>query len=157
MLEVPIVIKDDRQAKMGVGNLQANPCFRFDFAGLRVGCASKKAKCMFNITGLSWDDDSQTEMTVGSQMSSTRACARQMNCKLGSLVADATAGLSNLTSLLIDVTANDQPQKWWADDMAVTWTDTSCEAAICRSGVRDIYPKRGRGHGMTQIVKIGHP
>ncbi|KAK2610293.1 hypothetical protein N8I77_003739 [Diaporthe amygdali] len=157
MLEVPIITKDDQQAKMGVGNLQANPCFRFDFAGLRVGCASKKAKCMFNITGLSWDDDSQTEMTVGSQMSSTRACARQMNCKLGSLVADATAGLSNLTSLLIDVTANDQPQKWWADDMAVTWTDTSCEAAICRSGVRDIYPKRGRSHGMTQIVKIGHP
>lgn len=157
MLEVPNVAEDDQQAKISIGNPQANACFRFDFTGLRAGCASKRANCMFNITGLAWDNDAQTEVTVGSQISSTRACARQMNCKLGTLTADPTAGLSNLTSLLIDVSARDQPQKWWADDVALAWTDTSCEAAVCRSSARDIYPKRGRGDGMTQIVKVVHP
>lgn len=154
MLQIPI---DDELAKISVGDLQANPCFRFDFSGMRAGCASKKANCVFNITGLSWDDGAQTEVVVGSQMSSMRACPRQKNCKLGSLVADATAGLYNLTSLIIDVTAHNQPQKWWADDVAITWTDTSCDAAVCRSDVRDIYPKRGLGQGMTQIVKVIHP
>lgn len=154
MLQIPI---DDELAKISVGDLQANPCFRFDFSGMRAGCASKRANCVFNITGLSWDDDAQTEVVVGSQMSSMRACPRQKNCKLGSLVADAPAGLYNLTSLIIDVTARNQPQKWWADDVAINWTDTSCDAAVCRSDVRDIYPKRGLGQGMTQIVKVIHP
>lgn len=157
MLQVPNDAADDQLAKISVGCLQANPCFRFDFTGMRAGCGSKKANCMFNITGLSWDNDAQTEVIVGSQMSSTRACSRQHNCKLGTIVADATAGLSNLTALLIDVTAHNVPQKWWADDVAMSWTDTSCDAAVCRSDVRDTYPKRGLGQGLTQIVKVVHP
>lgn len=157
MLQVPNDAESAQLAKISVGDLQTSPCFRFDFNGIRAGCASKKANCIFNITGLSWDDDAQTELTVGSQISSMRACSRQKNCELGSLVVDAAAGLYNLTSLLIEVTAHSQPQKWWADDMAITWTDTSCDAAICRSNVRDTYPKRGLGQGMTQIVKVIHP
>lgn len=157
MLQVPNVAEGDQLAKISAGNLQANPCFRFDFIGIRAGCASKKANCIFNITGLSWDDDAQTEVAVGSHTASTRACSRQKNCNLGHLVADAAAGLYNLTSLVIDVTAHNQPQKWWADDVAIAWTDTSCDAAICRSDVRDIYPKRGLGQGMTQMVKVVHP
>lgn len=157
MLQVPNVAGGDQQAKISVGDLQTSACFRFDFTSIRAGCASKKANCVFNITGLSWDDDSQTEVTVGSQISSMQACSRQKNCKLGSIVADARAGLYNLTSLLIEVTAHSQPQKWWADDVSITWTDTSCDAAVCRSDVRDIYPKRGLGQGMTQMVKVVHP
>ena len=156
MLQVPDSAEDAELAKISIGDLQANPCFRFDFTRMRAGCASKKANCMFNITGLSWDDDAQTEVAVGSQISSARACSRQGNCNLGSLVADAMAGLYNLTSLVIDVTAHGQPQKWWADDVAISWTDTSCDAAICRSEVRDTYPRRGLGQGMTQIVKVAH-
>lgn len=157
MLQVPNVVEGDQLAKISVGDLQANPCFRFDFIGIRAGCASKKANCIFNITGLSWDDDAQTEVSVGSHIASTRACSRQKNCNLGHLVADAAAGLYNLTSLVIDVTAHNHPQKWWADDVAIAWTDTSCDAAVCRSDVRDIYPKRGLGQGMTQMVKVVHP
>jgi hypothetical protein len=157
MLQIPNDAADGQLAKMSVGGLQANPCFRFDFTSMQAGCASKKANCVFNITGLSWDDDAQAEVIIGSQMSSTRACSRQKNCKLGAIVADATAGLSNLTSLVIDVTSHNLPQKWWADDIAISWTDASCDAAVCRSNVRDIYPKRGLGQGMTQIVKVVHP
>lgn len=157
MIQVPNEGKYDQLAKISVGNLQTNTCFRFDFTGMRAGCASKKANCMFNITGLSWDDEAQAEVVVGSSVSTTRACSRQNNCKLRPLVADSTAGLHNLTSILIDVTAHNKPQKWWADDVAMTWTDASCDAAVCRSNVRDTYPRRGLGQGMTQMVKVAHP
>lgn len=157
MLQIPNPAEDAQLAKISIGDLQANPCFRFDFTGMRAGCASKKANCIFNITALAWDDDSQAEVVVGSQISSTRACSRQKHCKLGSVAADATTGLSNLTSLVIEVSAHGQPQKWWADDVAISWTDSSCDAAICRSNVRDTYPRRGLGQGMTQIVKVVHP
>lgn len=157
MLQVPNDSKDDQLAKISVGDLQANPCFRFDFVGMRAGCASKKANCVFNITGLSWDDEAQAEVVVGSSISSTRACSRQNNCKLRPLVADSTAGLHNLTSVVIDVTAHSQPQEWWADDVEIAWSDASCDADVCRSNVRDIYPRRGLGQGLTQMVKVAHP
>jgi hypothetical protein len=157
MLQVPNDAADGEIAKVSVGCLQANPCFRFDFTSMRAGCASTKANCVFNITGLAWDDDAQTEVVVGSQMSSIRACPRQHNCKLGTISADVMGRLFNLTGLVIDVTAHNTPQKWWADDIAMSWTDKSCDANVCRSNIKDAYPQRGLGEGLTQMVKVVHP
>lgn len=139
-------------AEIGVGALQVVPCFRFDFTSFRVGCASSIADCKFNVTGLTWDNDTQTQVTVASHTFNTRACSSQKQCKLNLITGDEATGLTNLTSLLIDVTAGGEPQKWWADDLVLNWTDSSCDSAVCRSYVRDTVPKRGRRYGLSRIL-----
>lgn len=134
-------------AQIGVAALQAKPCFRFDFVSFRVGCAATHGTCDFNITGLSWDIEGQRNLTIASRTFTIQSCAAQRNCALTSISADDTAGLTNLTSVLIDVTSDGEPQNWWADDLVLDWTDGSCESATCRSQVRDIGPKRGHRQG----------
>lgn len=144
--------KTDQAAEIGVGALQTDSCFRFDFTSFRVGCGSTRASCNFNVTGLTWDNEKQTQVAVASHTFHTRACSAQKGCRLRLIAADKTTGLRNLTSLLIDVTAGGQPQKWWADDLVLSWTDSSCDSAVCRSRVRDTVPKRGRRHGLSRIL-----
>lgn len=152
MIEYATSTKIDEVAEIGVGDLAYNPCFRFDFTSLRVGCASTEASCKFNITGVTFDSDSQMAVPVASHTFNTQACNEQKGCNLRSIIADGSAGLTNLTSILIDVTAGGVPQTWWADDLTVTWTDASCEAAACRSGIRDFVPRRGRRYGQNRGV-----
>lgn len=140
-------------AQLGVGSFQANACFRFDFSGFRAGCNSTSASCNFNITGLAWNSKIQTEVPVASHIFTTRSCRAQKGCELSPIAASKAQGLTNLTSILIDVTAAGQPQTWWADDIALKWTDTSCESAICRSHVRDTVTKRGRRPGFSRILE----
>lgn len=152
MVEFSPSAKNTEAAEIGVGSLTTNPCFRFDFTSLRVGCASNEASCEFNVTGLAWDSDNQAIITVASHTFSTPACSAQKECELQPISADASTGLTNLISILIDVTAGGQPQTWWADDLTITWTDPSCEATVCRSGTADFVPKRGRRHGHNRGI-----
>lgn len=150
----PVEAGSQQAAKISVGTLQSNPCFRFDFTSFRVGCAST-ADCKYNVTGLSWDNEAQTDVAVGSYTFVTQGCFDRKDCTLASFVTDESANLTSLTSLLVDVTAGGQPQKWWADDLTLTWTNASCETGACRSNVRDTIPKRGRRLGMTRMLD-GH-
>lgn len=152
MVEFSPSTKDPLPAEIGLGGLHTNSCFRFNFGSLRVGCASTNVSCQYNVTGLTWDSDTQTMSTVASHTFSTEACSAQKECKLASIAADESMGLINLTSILIDVTAGGQSQIWWADDLSLTWTDSSCESAVCRSGVRDFVAKRGRRQGQNRIL-----
>lgn len=147
MIEFP---SSTKAAEIGTGGLSTNPCFRFDLTSLRVGCASIEASCDFNVTGLAWDSDSQTMAIAASHTFSTGACSAQKGCELETISADVSAGLTNLTSIMIDATAGGHPQTWWADDLTISWTDSSCESAVCRSGVRDFVLKRGRRHGQSR-------
>lgn len=146
MIEFSPTARTYEAAEIGIGDLHSNACFRFDFTSFRVGCASTDASCEFNVTGLTWDSDIQSTVTVASHTFITPACSAQNRCNLGSITADTSTGLTNLTSILIAVTADGQPQTWWADDLALTWTDSSCESTVCRSNVRDSVIKRGRHH-----------
>lgn len=153
MVEFSPSTKSPSPAEIGLGGLHTNPCFRFDFTSVLVGCASTDASCQYNVTGLTWDSNTQTMATVASHTFSTEACPAQNGCKLSSITADTTMGLANLTSILIDVTAGGQSQTWWADDLSLSWTDSSCESAVCRSGVRDFVSKRGRRHGPARVLQ----
>lgn len=143
--------KTSQAAEIGVGSLQSDPCFRFDFTSFRVGCGSIDASCDFNVTGLAWDSEKQTQVTVASHTFRTRACSAQKDCRLGLIAADEAYSLTNLTSLLIDVTAGGQKQTWWADDLVLSWTESSCESAVCRSRVRDTVLRRGRRHSLSRM------
>lgn len=141
-------------AEIGLGALQTDSCFRFDFTSFRVGCASTGASCNFNITGLAWNSSTKTQVPVASHTFHTRACASQKDCKLRLITADKASGLTNLTSILVEATAGGQPQTWWGDDLALSWTEPSCEAAVCRSRVRDTVSKRGRRAGMSRVLDV---
>lgn len=152
MVEFSPSAKEPLPAEISLGGLHTTSCFRFDFDSVRVGCASTNTSCQYNVTGLTWDSDTQTMAKVASHIFDTKACSFHSGCTLRSITADASMGLINLTSILIDVTAGGKPQTWWADDLSLTWTDSSCESAVCRSGVRDFVSKRGRRHGQNRVL-----
>lgn len=143
-------------AKISVDSLQVNPCVRFDFVSFRVGCAAVHTTCEFNITGLSWNDETKQEIIVASHISNIRACTVPDDCILNLITSDEVAGLTNLTSILVDVTAGGWAQQWWADDLVINWTDSSCETATCGPQVQDTVPNRGRGQGMSRIFDVYH-
>lgn len=143
-------------AQIGVGGLRSKPCFRFDFTSFRVGCAATHANCDFNVTGLSWDNEAQQEVVVGSQNFSVRSCAVQRDCALNKISALSTGGLTNLTTLLIDVTTDGESQRWWADDIVFHWTDGSCESAVCRSQIHDDGPRRSRRLSSSRLFDAQH-
>lgn len=149
-------LEAEEPAQIGVGSLQTKPCFRFDFVGFRAGCAARNGNCDVNITGFAWDSEEQRGVPVASRTFSIRACPAQRNCALKPVAADVAAGLTNLTSVMIDVTSGGQPQKWWADDIVFQWTDESCDSAICRSQVRDMGPNRGRSQSSPRMFGVQH-
>lgn len=127
MLQFAPTSSQSKTAHLGVGSLQASSCFRFDFRSARVGCDSNSSDCVFNITGLRWDEAAQIEIPTKSEFFTVPACHDADGCELGSILE-----------------ANSKSTLWWADDIDFSWTDISCSAAVCRSIVRDTTDLRRR-------------
>lgn len=136
-------------AQIGLAQLQDNPCFRFDFLGISLGCDSTDQPCVFDITGLQWngvDNIVQSNRTL-----EVAACPDNSNCSLSHQLLDSAAALtfSNLTAINITLTVGGQPRTWWGDDLQIAWTDNDCAAAACRSRVPNsiMFPHNFRGVG----------
>ncbi|RDL33898.1 uncharacterized protein BP5553_08266 [Venustampulla echinocandica] len=102
-------------------------CFSFDFYGASLGCDSRGPDCRFNITGYS----SQGETKVAEQHLSISACPALVNCTLERASLDEP--FRELTEIHIQLTVAGQPKIWWMDDLRMSWSDVSCEAATCRA------------------------
>ncbi|KAI2627550.1 hypothetical protein GGR54DRAFT_419230 [Hypoxylon sp. NC1633] len=126
-------------AVISVGPQASSTCFPFNFNGFSLGCDSKGSPCDFNITGLQFDHDSQKEREVSWLTVSVPACPSMDHCKL---VPVKFRGFEQLTSVQITLTVDDEAKTWWADDLALGWSDNRCEKAVCRSKVRDSVRKR---------------
>lgn len=144
MLQFAPTSSQSKTAHLGVGSLQASSCFRFDFRSARVGCDSNSSDCVFNITGLRWDEVAQIEIPTKSEFFTVPACHDADGCELGSILAGPSSALVDLTAIDLDVQANSKSTLWWADDIDFSWTDISCSAAVCRSIVRDTTDLRRR-------------
>ena len=122
-------------AQIGVAQLQSNPCFRFDFLGFSLGCNSTVDPCIFDITGLQWNG--VTNVPQANTTFQVAPCAETSNCALSHQILNSAAALpfTNLTAINITLTVAGQPQTWWADDLQIAWTDSSCGAAACRAQV----------------------
>ncbi|KAK3314195.1 hypothetical protein B0H66DRAFT_567954 [Apodospora peruviana] len=122
-------------AQISLAQLRSNPCFRFDFIGVSLGCNSTDAPCDFNIAGIQWNGVS--DVRQANKTMKIAACSDPANCTLGHQVLDSAAALqfTNLTALNITLTVAGQPQTWWADDLQISWTDNGCAAASCRAQV----------------------
>ena len=124
-------------ARVGVGMLVHNPCFRFDFQGLRVGCEGSEERCTVTLTGLRWNGTH--EAATGSTSLDVRPCSHGEDCLLSSQIIRSVEGIlfTNLTSVSITANVDGEARRLWADDLQMAWTESSCDAAACRSKVRN--------------------
>ncbi|KAH8890492.1 hypothetical protein GQ53DRAFT_747519, partial [Thozetella sp. PMI_491] len=120
-------------AQIGVGPLDANPCFRFDFVGASLGCNSTDLACVFNITALRRDGTGA--VAQNSKILEVPACTKKTGCTLEPRAIDPTEGFSNLVGVNITLTVGGHQQAWWVDDIKIAWSDNSCSAGSCRSEV----------------------
>ncbi|KAL2015439.1 hypothetical protein VTK56DRAFT_5494 [Thermocarpiscus australiensis] len=123
--------------QISLAELRGNPCFRFNFHSVSLGCNSTSAPCTFHITGLQWNGIE--DVVRGNKTFGIAACSQQSNCTLSHLMIDSETAptFANLTAINITLSTAGQPQTWWADDLRILWTDNSCSAAACRAMVPD--------------------
>ncbi|KAG4222338.1 hypothetical protein PC116_g29187 [Phytophthora cactorum] len=136
-LSDPSVPRDT--ARISVGPQASSACFSFNLNGFSLGCDSKDFPCAFNFTGLRFDQQSQQEKEVAWLTVDISACPAADNCELVPVVFK---GFDNLTSVQVALKVGEKAKIWWADDLALGWSDNQCEKAICRSKVRDSVRKR---------------
>jgi hypothetical protein len=140
-----------RVANIGLAQLRGNPCFRFALQGIKLGCNSTDAPCVFDITALQWNG--VEEVAQGNKTFEVAACPDISNCTLNHQILDQAAAptFENLTAINITLTSTGQPQTWWADDLQIAWTDNDCTAAACRARVpNNIMIPSARGYIATK-------
>lgn len=135
-------------AKISVGPHSSSTCFAFNFYGFSLGCESKDSTCSFNFTGLRYDQLSEKEKEVAWSTVDIPACSTADHCKL---VPVAFKGFEQLTSVLITLEVDGQARLWWADDLALGWSDNQCEKAVCRSKVSNSI-KRNEASGSRKAT-----
>ncbi|KAI1338116.1 hypothetical protein F5Y15DRAFT_417169 [Xylariaceae sp. FL0016] len=129
-------------AQIGLGPQASSPCFLFNFHGISLGCDSDRDVCQFTFTGMKYDSQSKMEKDAMVQTVNVTACPAMNKCKLTPV---AVSGFNSLSSILITGKVDDQAKIWWADDIALGWSDNDCNHADCRSKVRDSILKRRKG------------
>lgn len=140
-------------AHFGVGSLTENPCFRFDFQGISVGCGGEGLVCTVAVTGVQWNGTSNVD--AGTKMWRIPTCRQVEGCSLSEQIIDSDEGVgfTNLTAVKITADVNGKPASFAADDVQIGWTDTSCEAAVCRSKVRNSIMGWKRSSSPVQRVR----
>jgi collagen type III alpha len=148
-------------AMIGMGRTGSIPCFRWNFYGVSLGCASDitRQDCHFEIWALRYNEATgRDEFTGASEDAMTIACT-EPTCEL---TPKMFSGYQDLSSIVIRVKSDNKIRVWWADDVQVGWTDNTCEAAWCRAWGDDKTPqsmRRGELYLFTSngIQRIRHP
>jgi len=132
-------------AQIGLAALRENPCLRFDFLGMGLGCNSTELPCIFDIRGLQWNG--VDEVLQANHSFELSACPDSGNCTLRHQLLNSAAAITftNLTAINITLTVGGQPQTWWGDDLQIAWTDNDCTSAACRAQVPNTIMRFGRG------------
>lgn len=136
-------------ATISVGPQTSSACFSFNLYGFSLGCDSRDAPCVFNFTGLRFDERSQQETEVAWETTVVEACPDEGGCKL---VPVKLAGFEKLTSFRVTLKVDNKFRMWWADDLALGWSDNQCEKAVCRSKVHDSVSKRDEVPGSRKAT-----
>ncbi|KAI4861472.1 hypothetical protein F4820DRAFT_65929 [Hypoxylon rubiginosum] len=136
-------------ATISVGPQTSSACFPFNLYSFSVGCDSRDKPCVFNFTGLRFDERSQQETEVVWETAEVEACPKSSHCKL---VPVELVDFEKLTSFQVTLNVNDKPRMWWADDLSLGWSDNQCEKAVCRSKVRDSVSKREDVPGGRKVI-----
>lgn len=117
---------------IGVGKTEQLGCFNFNAYGASLGCDSQGPPCLFQITGMRYDQDIEADVVATSQTISVPACPALKNCDLAPVDFDST--FVNITSIYVNATVADVPKIWFLDDLRLGWTDNGCDSGLCRQG-----------------------
>jgi hypothetical protein len=125
-------------AMISIGSHEKTDCFRFNLYNLSLGCPLENQLCEFELVGMRYNNATQrAERTDIVRTVEAEACG-QDRCDLTTTNFD---GYQNITAFIIKATANNDTQTWWADNLVVGWTDTSCEAVQCREQAANLTGK----------------
>ena len=127
-----------RSANFSTGPKQATECFAFNLYGMRLGCSSAESECIFTLKGLRFDVGSSTNIEVATQVVHVPACSSS-NHKLQHVPVTDFVSLSSVT---ISLKVEGEDQMWWADEIALGWSDNSWEKTSCRAEVPDTIRSR---------------
>ncbi|KAK7931750.1 hypothetical protein PG985_002462 [Apiospora marii] len=119
-------------AIFSTGPKQTTECLAFDFYSIRLGCSSAESECIFTLKGLRLDAE------VAAEVVHVPACPSS-DCSLKHV---PVINFTSLTSVAISLKAQDEDQMWWADELALGWSNNDCEQAACRSQVHDTIRSR---------------
>ncbi|KAK8045180.1 hypothetical protein PG993_005204 [Apiospora rasikravindrae] len=128
----------DNSANFSTVPKQASDCFTFNLYGIRLGCSSSESECIFTLKGHRLDAESLADIEVAAQIVHVPACSSN-DCNLQSVTV---FNFKSLTSVSISLKVGSEDQMWWADEVALGWSDNSCEKAACRSEVHDTIRSR---------------
>lgn len=140
-------------AQIGLAQLRNNPCFRFDFLGVSLGCNSTAEPCVFNVKGIQWNG--VRDVIQANKTFVVGACKNTDSCGLSHQILDSAAALpfTNLTAVNITLTVAGKPVTWWADDLQVAWTENDCATAACRALVPNTASTPQKPWGVSEEVK----
>lgn len=132
-------------AMISVGRKGSNPCFRFNLYSLSLGCPRDLPEpvCDFSIRGMRYNETTHREEGTGTDEDVQTVRCDQARCDLSLTEFDT---YKNITSFIVKATSGNETQRWFADDLSLGWTDSSCEAAECRERAANMTgrPELGR-------------
>lgn len=134
-------------AMISVGRQGSNPCFRFNMYSVSLGCPPNLPAplCDFTIWGMRYNEATNREESTGTDDDDVHTLrCEQAQCDLA--LTDFNDAYKNVTSVIIKATSGNETQTWWADNLALGWTDNSCNAAECRERAANMtgQPEHGR-------------
>lgn len=125
-----------RPGEIGAGPRAALSSFWFTAYSLWLGCDDDgPSTCEISISGFVWDDSTNSERLVATQISQLQPCPGFQNCHLQevNLQDGRFVGLSGLQ---ITANINSTPQIFFIDNLDMGWFNNTCEAVQERSMTR---------------------
>ena len=124
-------------AKVSVGRQGSNPCFQFNLYSLSLGCPRDlpEPDCEFSIQGMRYNETTHREERTDTDEDVQIMRCDQPRCELSLTELDT---YKNITSFIVKATSGNETQRWYADDLVLGWSDSSCEAAECREQAADM-------------------
>ena len=139
--------KQEKVAYIGAGPNIFISCLRFDMHAINIGCESEEGDCEFRISGHRAVEGISDEESVAKFYTSIPPCKFGIPCELLGFVMPQE--FRDLTSIWVESMVDGEPVAWWADDLVLQWTDHTCSAALCRSGVSAAPGRHRRSVGMA--------
>lgn len=121
--------------EISAGPAASDPVFHFNAHSAWLGCDDDgNSDCTVVATGFRWNNETSREVSQEIQYITLPACPGYQNCQLQYAAFDS--GFVDLSGMQIQALVQNKSVIFFMDDVDLTWTDASCDAANARSMVR---------------------
>nr|POE74355.1 hypothetical protein CFP56_67706 [Quercus suber] len=113
------------------GVYESSSAFWFDAHSVWLGCDNTgPEECTIIMTGYTWSDTAADEIAAFEQNATIPACSGQASCALQQRFFPAS--FVGLSGLQMQAYVGSQSRMFFLDDLALSWTNNSCEAGLIR-------------------------